>query len=62
MAGKREFQRYNPSKSAPGRPWEFKEGRFGRSHRSNTLGVGASRRRMLKANPGKWFAGPVITD
>lgn len=61
MAAKREFGRYNPSKSHPGRPWEFKEGRFGRSRRSNTLGVSARTRRTLKANPGKWFdTGEVV--
>ncbi len=56
MAEKTEYQRWNPSKSHPRSPWEFKEGRFGRPHRSNTLGrIGNAQTKKLKANPGKWF-------
>ena len=50
-----EYVRYNPSKRQPRYPYQWKVGRFGKVHRSNTVTTNARLRRKLKDNPGKWF-------
>jgi len=57
MAEKQRFFRYNPSKAAPGRPWQVKIGRSGRASRTRTVsGILTDRqRRTFKASPGEWF-------
>lgn len=51
---KKEYARYNPTSRAKKFPFQFKTGKMGRAHRSNTLGS-PSLHKKLKLNPMKWF-------
>ena len=57
---KKVFIRYNPSKSAPGRPWQFRTGRLGRAQRKRTSGLNPVMRRNLKEFQGQWFEGGFV--